>query len=495
MRARLALLVLALAALACNTLFPPATLTPTPVVAEKPTARPTATPPRIQRPASATATPTLIPPPSPTSHGAAAGVRECAYVPGVSRPAQMPSEVVAAPTPTPYPLPPLPVNTTADQATTDRQLRVYNDLWNTVNTEYLYPDFNGHDWTAIGQTYRQLIQGGLTDEDFYFAMERMIAELGDDHSSFLSPEAVAEEDARFQGQLDYVGVGILWSAVPQAGRGVIILAFPNSPAAEAGLGPHDTIIAVDGEPALDANGLLSRNVRGPEGTPVTLTVQHAGGDPFEARLIRRRITGALPIDYCLVPGTRIGYLFLPGLDDETIPNQVRAALEAFTATGPLDGLVLDNRQNGGGAISVLESVLSFFTEGTVGDFVSHTDRQPMEISPEDIGGSQTVPLVVLVDVDTASAGEWLSGILQNQGRAKVVGQTTLGNVETLLGYNFEDGSRAWIAHETFQPVNLPNAIWEDTGIVPDVHVPTRWDLFTEANDPAVAAAVDLLSKP
>lgn len=491
MRARLGLLALALAALACNTLFPPATLTPTPVVAEKPTA----TPSRIQRPAPTTATPTLIPPPSPTAQGAGAGVRECTYVPGVSRPAQMPPEVVAAPTSTPYPLPPLPVNTTADQATTDRQLRVYNDLWNTVNTEYLYPDFNGHDWTAIGQTYRQLIQGGLTDEDFYFAMERMIAELGDDHSSFLSPEAVAEEDAQFQGQLDYVGVGILWSAVPQAGRGVIILAFPNSPAAEAGLGPHDAIIAVDGEPALDENGLLSRNVRGPEGTPVTLTVQRVGGHPFEARLVRRRITGALPIDDCLVPGTRLGYLFLPGLDDETIPNQVRAALKAFTATGPLDGLVLDNRQNGGGAISVLESVLSFFTEGTVGHFVSHTNRQPMEIRPEDVGGSQTVPLVVLVDVDTASAGEWLSGILQNQGRAQVVGQTTSGNVETLWGYDFEDGSRAWIAHETFQPANLPNAIWEETGIIPDVHAPTRWDLFSEATDPALAAAVDLLSKP
>jgi carboxyl-terminal processing protease len=228
---------------------------------------------------------------------------------------------------------------------------------------------------------------------------------------------------------------------------------------------------------------------------VTLTVQRMGGHPFEARLVRRRITGALPIDDCLIPGTRIGYLFLPGLDDETIPNQVRAALEAFTATGPLDGLVLDNRQNGGGAISVLESVLSFFTEGTVGHFVSHTDRQPMEISPEDIGGSQTVPLVVLVDVDTASAGEWLSGILQNQGRAQVVGQTTSGNVETLWGYDFEDGSRAWIAHETFQPANLPNAIWEETGIVPDMHAPTRWDLFSEATDPALAAAVDLLSKP
>jgi carboxyl-terminal processing protease len=212
-------------------------------------------------------------------------------------------------------------------------------------------------------------------------------------------------------------------------------------------------------------------------------------------LIRRRITGALLIDYCLVPGTRIGYLFLPGFDDETFPDQMRAALEAFATEGPLDGLVLDNRLNGGGSLSVVAPILGFFTRGTVGYFVTHANNNPVEIRPEDIGGSQTVPLVVLVDVDTASFGEIVSGILQSQGRATVIGQTTLGNVEILLPYSFEDGSEALIAHETFTPAGQPDANWEQTGIVPDVHAPTRWDLFSEANDPALAAAVVLLSQP
>jgi C-terminal processing protease CtpA/Prc len=89
----------------------------------------------------------------------------------------------------------------------------------------------------------------------------------------------------------------------------------------------------------------------------------------------------------------------------------------------------------------------------------------------------------------------MSGVLQNSGRARVVGQTTLGNVEILWGYDFDDSSRVWLAHETFQPVDLPNGIWEKTGIVPDVLVPTRWDLFSEATDPALAKAVELLSQP
>jgi C-terminal peptidase prc len=487
-RTRLILIALALSALACRTLFPPRTPTP------GATARPPATQRVIVRPTDSPAPP-ATPSATPAATISTSGVRACDYAPGVSAPAEMPPHVVNAPVPTPYPLPAPPPNTAVDAGITARQLSVYQDLWNTVNDEYVYADFNGRDWRAIGEKYERLIRQGLTDDDFHFAMGLMLAELGDEHSDFQSPEEVREEEAAFQGNNDYVGIGVLWTSVPGAGHGVIILAFPNSPAAEAGLRSHDLILAVNGEPALDANGDLSSNIRGPAGTPVTITAAHPGGEPFDLTLVRRQITGALPIDYCLVPGTRIGYLFLPGFDDATIPDQVRAALEALTAGGPLDGLVLDNRQNGGGALSVVEPILGFFTEGTVGYFVNHDGERPLSITPQDIGGSQTVPLAVLVDVDTASFGEVVSGILQNSRGARVVGRTTLGNVETLWGYDFEDGSRAWIAHDTFQPVDLSNGIWEETGIQPDVSVPTRWDLFTEANDPALAVAVELLSRP
>ena len=59
-------------------------------------------------------------------------------------------------------------------------------------------------------------------------------------------------------------------------------------------------------------------------------------------------------------------------------------------------------------------------------------------------------------------------------------------------YNFEDGSRAWITSETFEPSGQANGIWEKTGIIPDVNAPARWHQFKEANDPALAKAVELL---
>jgi hypothetical protein len=65
-----------------------------------------------------------------------------------------------------------------------------------VNDVYLYPDFNGVDWSEVGDRYQALVEQGLTDADFYTAMALMIGELGDQHSHFLSPQEVAEEEDR-----------------------------------------------------------------------------------------------------------------------------------------------------------------------------------------------------------------------------------------------------------------------------------------------------------
>ncbi|MCC6188297.1 MAG: PDZ domain-containing protein [Anaerolineales bacterium] len=498
-------LALLAASLACNTLFPggTATLAPPPTASRAPAALPltaAAAPsasPTSPLPTATRAVPTRLPAPShapaATLGSPVAGVRACAYVPGVSTPAVMPPTATSLGTPTPYPLGAPPANTPVDPQVTERQLRILDEFADTIESEYLYPDFNGLDWPALRARYQRLVAGGLTDQDFYQALNALLAELGDDHSYFESPDEAAESDAAYAGNNDYVGIGVVVQPIPEADRAVIVYTFPGGSAAEAGLRAHDSILAVNGEPLLDAAGAIRDVIRGEPGTEVVLTVQRPGEAPAGLTLPRRRVTGAAPVDFCLVPGTRLGYLFLPHLDDETIPGQVRAALQAMTAPGPLDGLVLDNRQNGGGASTVLEALLGFFTSGTPGHFVSRADRRPLEIDAKDIGGSQTVPLVVLVDVDTASYGEVLSGVLRDTGRATLVGQTTLGNVETLWAYTFEDGSRAWIAREAFQFAGQAVGEWEDTGIVPDVFIPTRWDLFTEANDPALAAAVGLLS--
>jgi len=419
------------------------------------------------------------------------GVRACQYVPGISVPAQMPADVLAAATTTPYPTATPPAITPVDAETTARQLQVFSGLWNAVNDHYVYTDFRGRDWNAIGSIYEQHIQNGLTDDDFYAAMQTLLNELGDGHSYYQSPAQVVADEAAFAGQNTFVGVGGLFLPILSVNRAAVISVFPGSPAAEAGLLPHDSILSVDGGPIRDEFG--RSRTRGPEGSLVVLTVQRPGEAARDVTLTRRRVAGALPIDACLVPNTRIAYILVPTFLDETIPDQIRAALAAMTAGGALDGLILDNRVNGGGSGQVSQAVMSLFVGGLQGHFVSREGSEPLELQPEDIGGSQTVPMVILVDVDTVSYAEILSGVLRLAGRAQIVGGRTLGNVEQLRRYDFDDGSRAWIASATFEPLGQAAGVWEDTGIIPDVNIPTRWDLFTEAADPALAKAVELLT--
>jgi len=455
---RIAYGVLVLSLLACTTvtqLVSPATATPFPTATLIPSLTST----------SAPLVPAYIPP-------------ECQSVPLATVP---PDQTLSQPTLTPEPIVEISKST---------QLQIFDELTGIVDKVYVYPDFNGKDWEEIKSRYRSRVEAGLDTVTFYLEMIGMIEELGDEHSYFLTPLAVEASEAELRGENEYVGVGIY--SVPDEERQTftVISTFPNSPAEHAGIRPHDRILAVDGVP-LEVNEQTSNRVRGPQCSAVVLTVQYPGEAPRDLLLIRAPITGGLNIVTQLVPttdGSKIGYIFIPTFFDETIPPQIEEALNNF---GPLDGLILDVRLNGGGSSSVVDPIFEYFVSGRLGEFVSRDDSRTLEIRANPIQNSQTVPLVVIVSEDTVSYGEIFSGVLHDAGRAKVVGETSLGNVEVLHGYNFDDGSQVWIAAETFVSA-FSDANWELTGIVPDVPAFAEWDTITFETDPSIAAAVELL---
>lgn len=436
-------------------------------------------------PPTATQIPTLTP--RPPSTLTATPFPASAYIPPECQNqalATVPAEtVVAEPTQSPETNPPL---------SKTEQLKVFDELTATISQVYLYPDFHGLDWPGTVKKYRTEIENGLDTQAFYLEMGNLVTALGDNHSQFQSPAEVAAANAELAGKQDYVGIGTVVDPLLDKGRFTILSVFPNSAAAHSGLKPHDSLIAVDGIPLVQNGQPYSQRIRGPECSVARITVQSPGEGPRDVVLVRYKVTSSEHIEAHLVKttdGSRIGYISIPTFFDETIPDQIEQALKDF---GPLDGLILDNRWNGGGAVTIGASVLSFFTSGTVGQFVGQTDKRPFQIDANPINNSKSVPLVVLVGGETASFGELFAGILQDEGRAKVVGQNSMGVVEILSPYNFDDGSQAYIAHERFDPTHS-HANWEGHGITPDATSPSAdWDTFTFDNDPAITASLAVL---
>jgi carboxyl-terminal processing protease len=429
-----------------------------------------------------------VPPVQRAFTASLAAPRACDYVPGVS----VPAVVNPPPLPPPDPLPPLPDPSAVSARTTKKQLSVFERLWAIVDAVYVDPAFNGLDWDDAHVRYGDRIRQGLATADFHEAMAILLQELGDEHSHFLSPAEVEEEEQILSGKQDFVGIGVYALPLVELGAAAVTAVFPTSPAAQAGLEPHDLLLEADGMPFVDEDGEIAG--LGPEGSSYELTWQRLGGPPQTITVTRRRISAFSPMDACLVPGTAIGYVRVDTFFDETVDDRLRAALRALAASAPLEGLILDLRLNGGGSSNVALPFLDLFASGSAGRFVGRTQSVDLPLFPEDVAGSQSVPLVLLADRDTVSFGEIVTGVLQNAGRAAVVGGTTAGNVELLSGFDLKDHSQAWVATYAFEPVGLPAGVWEGVGIVPDDSVPTRWDLFTEETDPALARAVERLQQ-
>jgi C-terminal peptidase prc len=412
----------------------------------------------------------------------------------------------ASPTPEPTPTP-VAVATTAppvtkeplanDAEATARQRRIFEQLWNTLDTQYVYADFNGVDWDAVYVEFSARIEGGLSDEDFWRAMSEMIDRLGDDHSTFLTPAEAREQDEQLGGTLTYIGIGVEAGVQADKAQAVIYNVFPGSSAEQAGLRPHDAILAIDGEAVVLPDGTDNLDkLRGELGSSVALTVRSPGGLPRQVTLQRRRVNGTLQVTGRLLSGDsagRIGYMMVPNLWDTAIESSARETLAALMAGGRLDGLIIDMRTNNGGLSTNLLALLGFFVHGSHGEFIGRDGVRALTVTPDPIGNSQEVPLIILISEASVSYAEVFTGVLREAGRARLVGQTSAGNIETIYGYDFEDGSRAWIARETFVPPSGDD--WENAGLDPDVRLDADWDEFTEANDPAIAVALELLARP
>src|SRR5215831_14886256 len=266
----------------------------------------------------------------------------------------------------------------------------------------------------------------------------------DPHSNFFDARqfALLKEDQRGR----YYGVGMV--VAPKENHTVVMSPYVGAPAYNAGLRAGDVIAKVDEK---STDGLTTSEVadmlKGPKGTVVKFTVTREGyADPLVFTVTRDEIPRhSVDIVTMLKPG--IGYMRLNQFN-ETTDKEIAEALKQLGANS-LDGLILDLRNNPGGLLNEAVAVGDMFLEkGQL--IVSYHGRSAPERNFRAIRGNQglNVPLVVLVNNNSASAAEIVSGAIQDHDRGLVVGETTFGKglVQTVQPLSENTGLALTTAH-------------------------------------------------
>jgi carboxyl-terminal processing protease len=310
-------------------------------------------------------------------------------------------------------------------------------------------------YSLVEQNYAEPLDADKIDRAIYDgAIPGMLHAL-DPHSNFYDPKAFAQMREEQHGK--YYGVGM--TIQPLADKAgvlhVMVLApFEGTPAFKAGIRPGDLILSVDGK---SADGLDSAAVaamlKGPKGTHVLVSIEREGHNgPLAFDLVRDEIPrDSVDLAFLFKPG--IGYIHVTNFM-ETTSREVGDALDNFQAAGPLHGLVIDLRNNPGGLLNEAVDVSDkFLKEGQI--VVSQRGRAfPDQVYRAAHGeaGSDKYPIVVLVNRNTASAAEIVSGALQDHDRALIVGETTFGKglVQTVFN-TFDDTGLALTTYHYFTP--------------------------------------------
>jgi carboxyl-terminal processing protease len=299
----------------------------------------------------------------------------------------------------------------------------------------------------------------------------MLSTLGDDgHTAFLSPDEVQLEQSRLEGAFEGIGAYVSM----EEGEIKIVSPIGGSPAEAAGILPGDVILAVDGESVqgLSLNQVIGL-IRGPSNTEVVLEVRHPDTtESVEITIIRQRIE-IDSVTWSFLPDSNIAYVKLTQFAADT-GGELEGALQKIMngrADGqPVSGLILDLRNNPGGYLREAIRVNSqFLPRDSTILIESDADKNTyVHVSRGWFGYARNIPVVVLINEGTASAGEITAGAIKENGRGILVGQTTFGTGTVLTPFNLSDGSVIRLGVTNWLTPN--GNLIKGQGIEPDVLV-------------------------
>jgi carboxyl-terminal processing protease len=303
------------------------------------------------------------------------------------------------------------------------------------------------------------------------AIDGLLTAVGDTHQVYVNPQDVALESSDISGQFEGVG-----ASVQQKNGSVQIEALiPDTPAAKSNLKVGDVILGVDGKSVQgktvnDVVGLI----RGQAGTNVTISVQHSGGAKEDVQITRASITltsvhADQITDKAGNPVTDLAYIRIDQYQDSTA-KELATALDALKGKG-YKGLILDLRGNPGGLLDSCEQVLNDFLKPGDVELIQQARGGAQQSVKASSGAASTdLPLVVLVNKQSASASEITAGALQDHKRAVIIGEQTFGKGTVNEFFKLpQDGGELYVSIGRW--LTPAGKQIEGQGITPDMVVP------------------------
>ena len=350
-----------------------------------------------------------------------------------------------------------------------RSINKIDELYNIINSTY------------IEDVDKEDLQEGL--------YKGLLESLDDPYSVYYTKEEFNQMMEDTSGTFE--GIGAYLTQDPDTQVITVVKPIKNSPAEAAGILADDVLVEVDGEDITgqDLNLVVSK-LRGPKGTEVKVGVYREGEkDVVTFDIVRDEIT-TLSVDYEMFDDD-IGYIAISEFADATA-EQFNEAYDDLESQG-MKSLIIDLRSNGGGYVDVsVEIADKLVKEGVI---VSVKDKHGLSYKYEDSGDENylKIPCVLLVDGNTASASEILTGALRDYDLATIIGTKTFGKGITQNIMPLEDGSGVKITGSTYYTPDGENI--HGVGIEPDIEVELDYDKYKEEGiDNQLEAAKEYLKK-